>query len=122
MSISQEGSTAPAPAGPATQPGRVMAITALVATLPLWFLGYLTLLGAAMATGGGDERYDEAFECVAPWVFWAWVVSVAGAIVLCALLPGRGEGREAARRWVASAQFVLLVVPTIVMWNLPFPD
>jgi hypothetical protein len=100
-----------------------MAITALVLTPPLFFIGFLHLLGSAMATASGEEGYVNAYERVMPWVWSAGLGSMAVPIVLCALLSDDlDDGREVARRWLAAIQLVLLLAPTLLVQSLPFPD
>ncbi len=119
MSLSK-GSTAPTPV-PAPLPGRVWVQSALWATPPLLFFAYLHVFGAAMATDSGDEVYVAAFDRVMPWVEWSGLASLALALVLCALLPDLDDGRRVLRRPLAALQFVLLLLPTLLLRNLPFP-
>ncbi|MBL1067658.1 hypothetical protein [Streptomyces sp. 7-21] len=99
-----------------------MVIFALVLTPLMLYVNWAYLLGAAMLTGTGDEALTGALRRITPWVLSAGLGSLAVTIVLCALLADRDDGTRAARHWVAGIQLVLLLLPALLLANLPYPD
>ncbi|MEO3753603.1 hypothetical protein [Streptomyces sp. B6B3] len=110
------------PAQSPSLPGRGWIVAALWATPPLLFFALMHVYGAEMATASGDEDYEAALDRVMPWVEWSGLGSLAVALVLCALLPDFDDGRRVLRRPLAVLQFVLLLLPTVLIRNLPLPS